>query len=295
MVRQTRLERGIELTEHKDTSVEESSSEELDDLFLSPEDSEGELIAEVDTSGDVREAEPAEQDEAEGAAGNGGASREELDAANTRIGELEAERDDVKNRMMRVAADLENFRKRAAREREDMRKYGIDKVVLELLPVLDNLERALQHAEANAEDNSITEGVRMVYRQFVSALNKHGVQGFDSKGEPFDPQRHEAIQQVETDEYDNGTVMEEYQRGYFLHDRLIRPAMVSVAKNVTPVANEDEDDDHADNVIEMTASDAEGSSAEQGAEETAADEASHDGAGEADDSEGLEESTDVGM
>lgn len=325
------------LSEHDETPRSDASQdEELDDLFLSPEDSEGEIVAQVDASGDVQDAEAAEQagDDSqsngesqesatpgeavpigqmgggippagEEAQGGDAPSSGELDATNDRIKVLEEERDDVKNRMMRVAADLENFRKRAAREREDMRKYGIDKVVLELLPVVDNLERALQHAEKNAEDNSITEGVRMVYRQFLTALEKHGVKGFESKGEMFDPQKHEAIQQVESEEHETGTVLEQYQKGYFLHDRLIRPAMVSVAKQTTTPTVVDSAEDVVEPAIE---------SAGEPADETAETEApvveevgqpdevlsedsdsdSDDAAGE-DANESLEESTDVGM
>lgn len=152
-----------------------------------------------------------------------------------RLAELEAERDDYKNRLMRTAADLENFRKRAAREREDMRKYGIDRMIMEILPALDNLERALEHAEKNESSANITEGVRMVARQFLGALEKHGVNQFDARGEMFDPQRHEAIQQLETAEFETGRIVEQYQRGYFLHDRLLRPALVAVAKRVEVV------------------------------------------------------------
>lgn len=152
-----------------------------------------------------------------------------------KVAELEAERDDYKNRLMRTAADLENFRKRAAREREDMRKYGIDRMIMEILPALDNLERALEHAEKNESSANITEGVRMVARQFLGALEKHGVNQFDARGEMFDPQRHEAIQQLETSEFETGRIVEQYQRGYFLHDRLLRPALVAVAKYIEVV------------------------------------------------------------
>ena len=152
---------------------------------------------------------------------------------------LVEERDDYKNRMLRAAADLENFRRRSAREKEDLRQYGIDGVIKELLPVLDNLDRAVEHAEKDGE-STLLEGVRMVQRQFVGALQKHGVEGFDSKGELFDPTKHEAIQQHETTEHPHNTIVEEFQRGYFLHDRLIRPALVVVARNVAPVAVEDD-------------------------------------------------------
>lgn len=204
----------------QDGDVEPSSPEVdeapeiLEDLFLSP-DSES-SVAEV--AGEVGEVAVVEN-----------ALIQEL---NDKLVALEEERDDLKNRLMRSAADLDNFRKRAAREREDLRKYGIDRVVQELLPALDNLERALDHAEKTEAGANIAEGVRMVSRQFVSSLEKHGVVQFDARGEYFDPQKHEAIQQVESSEHDTGVIVEQYQKGYFLHDRLLRPALVAVAKRV---------------------------------------------------------------
>ncbi len=210
-----------EQTEISEDTFQQDTDSLEDDLFLSPDDSEGEVI-------DV-----GQFDE------EGGAGDQELAAENValkkNIEELTVECDEQKNRVLRIAADLENFRRRSQREKDDMRKYGIDRVVMELLPAVDNLGRALAHAEADAGDNSMVEGVAMVYRQLLSSLEKHGVQGFESKGTPFDPQRHEALQQVESTELPNNTVVEEYQKGYFLHDRLLRPALVSVAKNVQNV------------------------------------------------------------
>lgn len=212
----------------------EQSDGEIDDLFLSPDDSSAEEVEFVEKSPEAVEPKPPE-DSADGAAQSEQPPQPELQSpvdeeTRVRLGELETERDDLKNRMLRAVADLENYRKRSAREKEDMRKYGIDRVVLELLPVLDNLERALEHADKSADNTTIVDGIRMVQRQFVGALEKHGVKGFDSKGEMFDPQKHEAIQQVETAEHETGTVLEEYQKGYYLHERLIRPALVVVAR-----------------------------------------------------------------
>lgn len=210
------------MTENHDTEQGNESTSEpesLDDLFLSPDDSGAE---ELPLSPGESESDPSTKP----AAPNPGPAVD-----NSMLVEMEAERDDYRNRMMRVAADLENFRKRTAREKEDMRKYGIDRVILELLPVLDNLERALDHADKSADSTTIVDGIRMVQRQFITALEKHGVRGYDAKGEHFDPQKHEAIQQIETTEHPTGFVLEEYQRGYYLHERLIRPALVVVARN----------------------------------------------------------------
>ena len=157
-----------------------------------------------------------------------------VSALDKQLEEIVAERDELKNRLMRSAADLENFRKRKEREKEELRRYGSDRLVLEILPAVDNLERALEHASKTEEGSTIADGVRMVLRQLLAGLDKHGVKGFSSHHERFDPQRHEAIQQIETTEHETGTVMQEFQKGYFLHERLLRPALVVVAKNVAP-------------------------------------------------------------
>lgn len=153
--------------------------------------------------------------------------------------ELKEEAEQLNTRMMRAVADLENYRRRSEREKEDLKRYGIDDVVSELIPVVDNLERALGHADDQGDESSLADGVRMVYRQLITALKKHGVEGFESVGEMFNPERHEAIQQVETPDHETGTVIEQFQKGYFLHDRLLRPALVSVAKHVEPEQDEE--------------------------------------------------------
>jgi molecular chaperone GrpE len=236
---------------HDSDEPQGGGEEQEDELFLDLEDSDGEVLADEDANGaaplstisadelnDALDAQARAEEKlarteeslakAEDVLGQ---VRKELDAARV-------ERDDYKNRFMRNAADLDNFRRRAQREQEELRKYGIDKVVSDLIPAVDNLERALQHAATTEESGSIVDGVRMVYKQIVSALAKYGVEGFESKGQMFDPQRHEAIQQVESTELPSGTVMEQYQKGYFLHDRLLRPALVSVAKFVGIPQNE---------------------------------------------------------
>ena len=211
-------------------------------LFLDPDDDDGEVFEVVDGQPEiVKEGEGGSDEESVDTSGHVAELEEKLTAQEERLnhveeqmGELEKERDDLKQRLIRNAADMENFRKRKERERDELRKYGADKLIMDLLPAIDNLERALEHAERAGEESSIADGVRMTHRQLVASLDKHGVRGFDSVGQPFDPQRHEAIQQVETTEHDTGTVVQEFQKGYFLHDRLLRPAMAVVAKRVDP-------------------------------------------------------------
>jgi molecular chaperone GrpE len=129
-------------------------------------------------------------------------------------------------RLLRATADLENTRKRAAKEREEIQKFGVEKVLKDLLPVMDGLDRAL--AAASPED-PLAEGVRLVRASFERALAKHGLVGFSALGEKFDPALHEALMQVPTGEEPPGTVVLETARGFKLHERLIRPAMVGVA------------------------------------------------------------------
>lgn len=185
------------------------------------------------------------------------AARAEVDALNERVAAEEAARDDFKNKALRAMSDLENFRKRAAREREDMRKFGSERFVKDVLPVVDNLERALEHATKSeiVDTASIVQGVEMVLRQFSSTLERHDVRGFTSVGERFDPQRHEAFQQIPTTEFDTGTVMQEFERGYFYHERLLRPAKVIVARRIDPpAAPEPEDAEVEDAQVEAPAS-----------------------------------------
>ncbi len=133
---------------------------------------------------------------------------------------------DEHERVLRGAADFDNYKKRAAREREDIQKFANEKLLKDFLPVLDGLDRAL--AAAPAED-PLGEGVRLVRASLEQALAKHGVTAFSALGERFDPAFHEALLQVPTAERAPGTVVLEHARGFKLHDRLVRPAMVGVA------------------------------------------------------------------
>ncbi len=133
---------------------------------------------------------------------------------------------DEHERLLRAAADLDNYKKRAAREREEIQRFGVEKLVKDLLPAVDNLDRALAAAAA---DGPLAAGVRLVRATLEQALAKHGVVGFSAMGEKFDPAFHEALMQVPTAEQPPGTVVVEHARGFKLNDRLVRPAMVGVA------------------------------------------------------------------
>lgn len=140
---------------------------------------------------------------------------------------------------LRAVADLDNYKKRAAREREELQKFAIEKLLVELLPVLDNLDRALESARPEMPLEGFVEGVRMNRRLFEETLAKFGVQPFSAVGEEFDPRYHEAIQTVESHEHPANVVVRELVRGYRLHDRLVRPALVVVSSGPGPAAAEE--------------------------------------------------------
>ncbi|MBZ5721558.1 MAG: nucleotide exchange factor GrpE [Acidobacteriia bacterium] len=141
---------------------------------------------------------------------------------------LKAERDSLLDRLARLQAEFENARKRATREQQDFREYAVADALKTLLPVLDSFERALQ---TSPEQSEIHKGVELIYKQLQDALTKLGLQPMVATGQPFDPHVHQAIEMVDTTEAADHQVLEELQRGYKLKDRLLRPAMVKVARN----------------------------------------------------------------
>lgn len=146
----------------------------------------------------------------------------------TDLEKLKAERDSLLDRLARQQAEFDNARKRTVREQQEFREYAAADALKSLLPVVDSLDRALQ-VKSDAEE--FRNGVDLIYKQLQTALAKLSVHPIASKGEPFDPHYHEAIEMVETTEAPDHHVVEELQRGYKYKDRLLRPAMVKVAKN----------------------------------------------------------------
>ncbi len=154
-----------------------------------------------------------------------------------KLATVEKEKKDNWDRYLRGAADLENLRKRQKREAEDLKFETKGKVLKEMLPVVDNLERAIEHAVQSAEEvdpilRPIVEGVQLVLRQFTTAFDRLDVTSVEAMGQPFDPNLHEAISQQESDQAP-GTVVQVLQRGYKIGDRLLRPTLVVVAKAKT--------------------------------------------------------------
>jgi len=139
------------------------------------------------------------------------------------------------DRFLRVSADFENYKKRVTKEKSDLIRYGNDELIKELLPVIDNLERALSHADAEGNEEGIKSGLEMTLQQFLGVLQRFGCTPVCAEGECFDPNRHEAIMEQVSGECEPGHVVSELQKGYLLNDRLVRPAKVIVAKAPTNV------------------------------------------------------------
>jgi molecular chaperone GrpE len=134
-------------------------------------------------------------------------------------------------RLLRLAADMENLKKRQERERTDLRQFANENLVKELLPVVDNLERALAHGRQSEAPEALLEGIEMVYQGFLKALERFGVTPLDSLGHPFDPAFHNAVMQEAAPDLPDCSVIKELQKGFLMNQRLLRPAMVVVARN----------------------------------------------------------------
>ena len=166
---------------------------------------------------------------AEGSAAAGGDPPSSVRATDP-LAQAQAEAAKLKDQWLRTAADFDNFRKRTRKELEDARRSGREDLLRALLPVFDNLERAIQSAQRSSDVKAVADGLALVQRQFTESLGREGISRIATIGQPFDPGVHEAIQQVETSDHEPGTVLAEVQPGYVQGDRLVRAAMVVVAK-----------------------------------------------------------------
>jgi molecular chaperone GrpE len=186
-------------------------SEESDDAYVLE-----------DTGESIEELEREMRETAEEAAAS------EVGAAEAAAGDeaLRAENQQLRDRVMRTLADFDNFRKRSEREKADFFKYALSGVTRDILPVLDNFDRALEHVD---EADEVHKGVLLIYKQLFDVLQKHGLKVIDESGVRFDPNVHEAVVREEDPSVPSHTVSAVLQKGYFLHDRLLRPALVKVA------------------------------------------------------------------
>jgi molecular chaperone GrpE len=179
----------------------------------------------VPEDNDITTPQPAEADATEAPASGAEASPEPdpLEAA-------KAEQAKLKDQLLRTLADFDNFRKRTRRELADAERRGRDDLLKEFLPVFDNLDRAGAHAETATDVKALADGITLVMRQFSDTLTRVGIERVPAVGHPFDPSVHEAVQQMETSDFEPGTIAAEVQAGYRNSEKLIRPALVVVAK-----------------------------------------------------------------
>ena len=153
---------------------------------------------------------------------------QEQDPMEQKVAELEGKLEEADNRYLRLQADFDNFRRRSRIELEASAKYRAQSIITDLLPAIDNFERALKMDVDNEQAKSLKQGVEMVYRSLLDALKNEGVEVIEAVGKEFDPHLHQAVMQAEDENFGPNIVVEEFQKGYMLKDRIIRPAMVKV-------------------------------------------------------------------
>jgi len=156
--------------------------------------------------------------------------REDHDDQNLKLQEKVKEAAENYDRYLRAVADLDNFKKRAAKEKADAIKYGNETLIRDLLPMVDNLDRALKHAETSNDFDAFKKGLAMLQAQLICSLEKHGVEAIDCASKAFDPHYHEALLQVASADHETNQIVDELEKGYLLNGRLLRPSKVSVCK-----------------------------------------------------------------
>jgi len=172
-----------------------------------------------------------------------------IGALEERVLKLEAENSELKDRYLRKQADFENFRKRMIREKEEAIKYANSVLLLDIVSIIDDFERAIKSSQDSKDFESFYSGIELIEKQFTGMLErKWGLVRFESEGQPFDPEKHEAISMEEKDT-DTQIVLEDYQKGYMLHDRVLRHAKVKVSSPVTKESSESVDDTTGDDEI----------------------------------------------
>ena len=192
--------------------------------------------AQADSTDEATQTEPeASEDSSDGAVvgeseQEAPSSAEEFSRMKEELDRVKAESEERSDRMLRTIADYENSKKRAEREKAEFFKYAVEGVIKDIIPVVDNIERGIESAKASKDFDSLNEGIQLIHKQLDELLKKRGVTVIQAQGEPFDPNLHEAVMHIESDDVPENAVIEEFQRGYLLHDRVIRPSMVSVSR-----------------------------------------------------------------
>ncbi len=168
--------------------------------------------------------------------------QKKINELNEEIKNLQKENEELKDKLLRLAADFDNYRKRVEKEKEEIFNYGHSELIKDILLVIDNLERAIEAAESKKDVESLLEGVKLTLNSFWSTIKKYGVEPLDAEGKPFDPNYHEAMTLVETDEVKPGVVIKEFQKGYMIKDRLLRPSRVAVSAATRKEGKDEEND-----------------------------------------------------
>jgi len=154
---------------------------------------------------------------------------EEILTLQAELAKAKAKAEEHYDHLLRLQADFDNYRKRSQKERTELIKYASERIVEDLLPVLDNFERAASAAKVNPDFAAFSKGVDMIFRQLQTALYKEGLKAMEAVGQPFDPNLHEAVLRVASEEHPENTVVEELQKGYYLKEKVLRPCMVKVS------------------------------------------------------------------
>lgn len=177
---------------------------------------------------DVRKEEVAETERT----AEGGTSSADIDirALHEALDKKESEYRDLNDKYLRTLAEMDNFRKRMLREQTESAKYANEKILCDLLTVVDNIERAILHSREKKDFDALTDGLDLTMKEFTTVMEKYGVKCIESIGQAFDPARHHAVSMVESDAHQDNTIMEEFRKGYILNDRILRPSLVSVVK-----------------------------------------------------------------
>ncbi|WMM90553.1 nucleotide exchange factor GrpE [Heyndrickxia coagulans] len=207
-----------EVKDEQKRASDEVKEGQIESVFAEEKDTENQ---QAPPEGEGNGAKTAEKPETENAA-------EELEKAKEEIEKLRNELDQAENRYLRLRADFDNYRRRVNLDREAAEKYRAQDLIVNLLPALDNFERALSMAEKNEHTAQLLDGMEMVYRSILEALKKEGAEPIEALGKEFDPHYHQAIMQGQEEGTASNVVIEEFQKGYILKDRVIRPSMVKV-------------------------------------------------------------------
>lgn len=202
------------MAKNKTDGKAKAVEEEIKDTVQAADDSKDTEVGTADNDSESKAGTSAKNEDSDGEAS-------ELDKAKEQIAALS-------DKLIRNAAEFDNYKKRTAREKEDFYKSAVCETVAPLLPVLDNLERAVAAAEDAGECGSVLDGVKMVKKQFEDALKSIGVESIEAVGSPFDPEKHNAVMTADSDK-DENTVLEEFQKGYIYRDKVVRHSMVKVS------------------------------------------------------------------